>query len=68
MPDHPPIPHGYRLVQGPAQKGDGVWDGTRFRKARKQYPSTEPAIIIRRCEVVQEALPGVEVVAEMEVD
>jgi hypothetical protein len=54
----PPIPFGYRSVTT-AQKGDGIWDGTRFRKARKCWPSTEATAvcIIRKCEVVQEALP-----------
>lgn len=61
MPDTPPIPFGYRAVQGQAQKGDGVWDGAagKFRKARKCWPSTEPTavFIIRRCDVAQEPLP-----------
>lgn len=66
MNNTPPIPFGYKLVQGSAQKGDGVWNGERFAKARKQWPSTEPAIIIRRCEVRQPEL--VREVEVMELD
>lgn len=47
------IPYGYKLIQGQAQKGDGVWNGERFVRVKKVYPSTEPAVIIRRQEVVQ---------------
>lgn len=60
----PEIPFGYRQIQGRAQKGDGVWDGERFRKARKDWPSTEPAIIIRRIEPVQTEIPGTQPVWE----
>lgn len=37
-----------------------MWDGTRFRKVKKQYPFAGPAeyIIIRKCTVEQPALPG----------
>jgi hypothetical protein len=50
----PAIPFGYRLVQGPSQKGDGIWDGKRFRKVRKEYPhATAERPVIRKCEVVQ---------------
>jgi hypothetical protein len=50
----PEIPYGYRLVQGPSQKGDGIWDGKRFRKVRKEYPvATAERPVIRKCEVVQ---------------
>ena len=53
----PKIPHGYRQVQGRSQKGDGVWDGTRFRKVKKEYPVVRyPEVMIRRCEVVQPEL------------
>jgi hypothetical protein len=69
MPDAPPIPYGYRSVTA-AQKGDGIWDGTRFRKARKVWPSTEPTAvcIIRKCEVVQAALPITEPAQVVECD
>lgn len=60
MTDFPKIPHGYKRVAGQAQKGDGIWNGTRFAKAKKQYPFAEPAeyIIIRKCAVNQPTLPG----------
>lgn len=63
----PKIPFGYCLVQGQSQKGDGIWDGTRFRKVKKGYPfaGDSGAVIIRKCEVEQEPLPMV--VAEVEV-
>lgn len=49
------IPFGYKQITGPAQKGDGSWDGTRFRKVRRCWPSTEPTatVLIRKCEVTQ---------------
>lgn len=58
MSDEPKIPFGYRRVTGQLQKGDGVWNGTRFRKVAKRYPSTEAVELfaIRRCEVVQTEL------------
>lgn len=69
MSDTPAIPFGYRQVTT-AQKGDGIWDGTRFRKARKVWPSTEAtaSVIIRKCEVVQEALPIAEAPRVVECD
>lgn len=53
------IPFGYKRIFGQLQKGDGIWDGTRFRKVRKEYPflGERIGVAIRRCEVVQEALP-----------
>lgn len=52
------IPYGYRAVTGQLIKGDGIWDGQRFRKVRKDYPflGTREGVAIRRCEVVQEKL------------
>lgn len=57
--DVPEIPFGYKRVHGVAQKGDGRWNGTRFRKVRKEYPflGERIGVAIRRCEVTQEALP-----------
>lgn len=57
--DAPNIPYGYRAVTGQLQKGDGLWDGERFRKVKKGYPflGTVEGVAIRRCEVTQEALP-----------
>lgn len=54
----PEIPHGYRLVTGQSQKGDGIWNGTRFARVRKGYPfaGDSGAVIIRRCTVEQPAL------------
>lgn len=55
------IPFGYRRITGQLQKGDGVWDGERFRKVKKEYPHSDghPGFLfaIRKCEVIQEALP-----------
>lgn len=57
METDPKIPYGYKQIQGQSQKGDGVWDGTRFRKVKKAYPIVRyPEVMIRRCEVVQEEL------------
>lgn len=57
----PAIPFGYKRITGQLQKGDGVWNGTRFAKARKQYPFAGDAgiVAIRRCEVEQAELPEV---------
>jgi hypothetical protein len=63
MQDQPKIPHGYKRVVGQLQKGDGIWNGTRFAKVRKQYPFVGlplDVIAIRKREVVQEVLPGIE--------
>ena len=63
MSDAPAIPYGYRRIQGPSQRGDGIWDGTRFRKVRKAYPNADgsaPVVIIRKCVIEQPELPGVE--------
>lgn len=51
----PKIPHGYKRVTGQAMKGDGTWNGEKFVKVRKCWPSTEPTatVLIRKCEVVQ---------------
>lgn len=59
MSDTPTVPFGYRLVAGQLQKGDGLWDGKRFRKVRKDYPyiGTREGIAIRLCEVVQPVIP-----------
>jgi len=62
MPDTPKIPFGYKLVDpyAPTQKGDGLWNGERFAKVKKEYPRVdEGQIVIRRCEVVQTELPAV---------
>lgn len=56
MMSEPKIPCGYRQIQGQSQKGDGIWDGERFRKVKKEYPRTSgflPKFIIRRCVVEQ---------------
>lgn len=61
--DEPKIPHGCKRIFGPLQKGDGVWDGERFRKVKKCYPNadgTAPLLAIRKCEVVQTEIPGTE--------
>lgn len=59
MPTEPTIPFGYRQVSGQIQKGDGVWNGTRFAKVKKEYPRTDDdRVFIRRCETVQPPLPG----------
>lgn len=65
MTTDPQIPYGYRLVQGQLQKGDGIWNGERFAKAKKEYPYSGNRVLlaIRRCEVVQPPLPGTEVAA-----
>ena len=61
--DEPKIPHGYKRAFGQLQKGDGVWDGERFRKVRKSYPNADgsaPLFAIRKCEIVQTEIPGTE--------
>lgn len=71
MTSQPPIPYGYRAVTGQLQKGDGLWNGESFKKVRRiptevivrktkmLYPvAGEGTLAIRRCEVVQEELPG----------
>lgn len=64
MPTEPQIPYGYRRITGQSQRGDGIWDGTRFRKVKKEYPHSEGRpgfyFIIRKCTVEQAALPGIE--------
>lgn len=62
LQSNPTIPYGYKIVTGQLQKGDGVWDGERFRKVKKQYPSTEPRSLfaIRKCVVEQTEIPGTE--------
>lgn len=55
MEAEPKIPHGYTQVTGQLQKGDGLWDGTRFRKVRREYPfiGERVGVAVRKCEVVQ---------------
>lgn len=55
MSDDPKIPFGYKLVTGQLQKGDGVWNGTRFRKVKREYPfvGERTLIAIRKCVVEQ---------------
>ena len=64
METDPAIPYGYRRITGLSQRGDGIWDGTRFRKVKKEYPHSEGRpgfnFIIRKCEVVQTELPRTE--------
>lgn len=59
MSNNPEIPYGYRQIQGQSQKGDGIWNGERFVKVKKGYPfaGDSGAIIIRKCEVMQQMLP-----------
>lgn len=50
------IPYGYKPVPAgePTQKGDGKWDGERFRKVKREYPRVWPEeVVIRRQEVRQ---------------
>lgn len=59
MPDDVKIPFGYKLVTGQTQKGDGKWDGGRFRRVKKEYPRVgEGEVVIRKCEVVQAVIPA----------
>jgi hypothetical protein len=69
----PKIPFGYKQTHGQLQKGDAIWNGEKFvrvkrvptevivRKTKMLYPCAMEggAVAIRRCEVVQETLPGV---------
>lgn len=56
MPCDPKIPYGYRRVTGQSQKG--VWDGTRFRRVKKDWPVVpDTTMMIRKCVVTQVALP-----------
>lgn len=61
MSADPKIPFGYKQVQGQSQKGDGKWDGTKFRKVRRNcYPyATEGDVVIRKCAVEQTEIPAV---------
>ncbi len=59
----PQIPFGYKRVHGQLQKGDGVWNGTRFAKVKKEYPCAEGLHLlfaIRKCTVEQVQIPGTE--------
>lgn len=57
MTDDPKIPFGYKRVTGRSQKGDGIWDGKRFRKVKREYPMiNENQIAIRPCEIVQQVI------------
>ncbi len=59
----PTIPFGFKRIFGQAQKGDGVWDGEPFRRAKKEYPWGQfppPRVIIRKQEVAQTEIPGTE--------
>lgn len=65
MTDNPAIPYGYKVVTGQLQKGDGIWDhvNRKWRKAKKVFPYVGEycVIAIRKCEVTQPALIGVDV-------
>lgn len=71
MSDAPTIPFGYHRITGPSQRGDGIWNGQKFVKVRKEYPHSEGRpgfnFIIRRCEVVQTEI-AVEPVGATEVE
>ena len=62
MSSEPHIPYGYQRVTGQLQKGDGLWDGERFRKVKKGFPyiGIVEGIAIRKCKVVQTEIPGTE--------
>jgi hypothetical protein len=64
----PQIPYGYRRVVGQLQKGDGLWDGTRFRRVRKGYPyiGLLQGVAVRKCEVVQQQIPATVPDSELE--
>ncbi len=66
------IPYGFKRVFGQLQKGDGLWNGTRFAKVKKQYPNTDERIgllfAIRRCEVEQAELLRIATPEPMEID
>lgn len=49
------IPFGAKRVIGQSQKGDRIWNGTRWALVRKGYPfaGDSGAVIIRRCVVEQ---------------
>lgn len=59
---NPQIPYGYKAVTGQLQKGDAIWDGTRFLKVKKEYPfaGTREMVAIRKCVVEQTEIPGTE--------
>lgn len=59
MTDAPKIPFGYKAVTGQSRKGDGYWDGEKFRKVRKMYPTSYPTLIIRKCDATQTVMPTV---------
>jgi hypothetical protein len=64
MSAEPAIPFGWKRITGQSQRGDGIWNGTKFVKVKKEYPHSEGRpgfyFIIRKCQVVQPALPGTE--------
>jgi hypothetical protein len=64
MSAEPIIPYGYKRITGQAIRGDGIWNGERFVKVKKEYPHSEGRpgfnFIIRRCTVTQEHLLCVE--------
>ncbi len=68
----PAIPFGYRRITGQSQRGDGIWDGTRFRKVKKEYPfigsGALTRIIIRKCAVEQPALAGIGLIGVPDMD
>lgn len=58
MDETPKIPFGYKRVTGRSQMGDGVWNGKRFAKVKKDWPLIgECEVVIRKCEVVQTEMP-----------
>lgn len=55
----PKIPFGFKQVPAyaPTQKGDGKWDGTKFRKVKKDWPRVDvDDVVIRKCSVIQPEL------------
>lgn len=60
----PKIPYGWKRITGRSQKGDGIWNGEKFVRVKKEYPHSEGMpgfrLIIRKCEVVQPTLIGVD--------
>lgn len=61
MSNAPKIPYGYRAVPTGEQtrKGDGRWDGTRFRKIKPVMPEVGADIVIRKLDVTQPEIAGV---------
>ncbi len=72
MSAEPTIPFGWKRITGMAQRGDGIWNGQKFVRVKKEYPHSEGRpgfyFIIRKCAAIQTEISGAESVETMEVE